>query len=253
MPHAVIAHDPAGGFDLKALVAEAAAWSGIEGAEMARAVTTAQTMTSDQTPWEWGRGFGRLASARHHAVVVDFGTKGNILRELARVGCRSTVVPATASAAEVLAHRPDGVVLSNGPGDPAATGEYAVPMIRGVIEAKVPLFGICLGHQLLALALGGVTRKMAAGHHGANHPVLDHATGTVAITSMNHGFTVDGASLPPNAEETHISLFDGTNCGVRLKDRPVFSVQYHPEASPGPKDARYLFERFVAMIEGAEA
>jgi len=217
--------------------------------DLAREVTTGQTYTWDETSWVWGKGYGRLEHPRHHVVVVDYGVKRNILRLLADHGCRLTVVPATASGDDILAQAPDAVVLSNGPGDPAATGEYAVPAIRRLIEAGTPLFGICLGHQLLGLALGGSTVKMHQGHHGANHPVKDLTTGKVSITSMNHGFAVDAKSLPDEVEETHVSLFDGSNCGLRLKDQPAFSVQYHPEASPGPRDSRYLFERFVAMIE----
>jgi carbamoyl-phosphate synthase small subunit len=250
MQNAVIAHDRGGGFDRAALLTEARAWPGLEGMDLAIEVTTGQSFTWDETSWVWGKGYGRQASPRHHVVAVDYGIKRNILRLLADHGCRVTVLPATASAEEILAHRPDGVFLSNGPGDPAATGAYAVPAIRAVIESGVPTFGICLGHQMLGLALGGRTVKMHQGHHGANHPVKDLTTGKVEITSMNHGFAVDTKSLPEGVEETHVSLFDGSNCGLRLKDRPVFSVQYHPEASPGPRDSRYLFARFVEMMEG---
>jgi carbamoyl-phosphate synthase small subunit len=183
-------------------------------------------------------------------VAVDYGIKRNILRLLADHGCHVTVVPATATAEDILAHKPDGVFLSNGPGDPAETGKYAVPAIRGVIDAGVPTFGICLGHQMLGIALGGTTVKMHQGHHGANHPVKDLTTGKVEITSMNHGFAVDTTTLPDTVEETHVSLFDGSNCGLQVKDKPVFSVQYHPEASPGPRDSRYLFERFVELMDG---
>jgi carbamoyl-phosphate synthase small subunit len=186
-------------------------------------------------------------------VAIDYGIKRNILRLLAGAGCQVTVVPATATAEEVLALKPDGVFLSNGPGDPAATGEYAVPVIRRVLEERIPTFGICLGHQMLGLAVGARTRKMHQGHHGANHPVKDRTTGKVEITSMNHGFAVDPASLPPTAVETHVSLFDGSNCGISLTDRPAFSVQYHPEASPGPQDSHYLFQRFVRLIEESKA
>ena len=217
--------------------------------DLAKEVTTGQSYSWDQTSWVWGKGYGRLAAPSHHVVAVDYGIKRNILRLLADHGCRVTVVPAEATAEEILAHQPDGVFLSNGPGDPAATGEYAVPAIRGVIDAGVPTFGICLGHQMLGIALGGRTMKMHQGHHGANHPVKDLTTGKVEITSMNHGFAVDSRSLPEGVEETHISLFDGSNCGLRLTGRPVFSVQYHPEASPGPRDSRYLFRRFVEMME----
>ncbi len=217
--------------------------------DLAKDVTTGQTYSWDETSWVWDKGYGRLEDAEHHVVAVDYGIKRNILRLLADHGCRVTVLPATATAQDILAHKPDGVFLSNGPGDPAATGAYAVPAIKGVIESGTPTFGICLGHQMLGIALGGKTLKMHQGHHGANHPVKDLTTGKVEITSMNHGFAVDAKSLPDGVEETHVSLFDGSNCGLRLKDRPVFSVQYHPEASPGPRDSRYLFERFVGMME----
>src|SRR5579863_7756312 len=205
-------------------------------------VTTGQRFTWDETPWRWGEGYGRQERAEFNVVAIDYGIKRNILRQLADKSCKVTVVPAQTSAADILALKPDGVFLSNGPGDPAATGAYAVPVIRSLIE-RVPTFGICLGHQMLALAVGAKTVKMHQGHHGANHPVKDLATGKVEITSMNHGFAVDGASLPENAVETHVSLFDGSNCGLALKDRPVFSVQYHPEASPGPRDSHALLPR----------
>jgi carbamoyl-phosphate synthase small subunit len=250
MPNAVIVHDRGGIFDRAALTRDARAWPGLVGMDLAKDVTTGQTYTWDETSWAWGEGYGRLTDPKHHVVAVDYGIKRNILRLLADHGCRVTVIPATATAEDILAHKPDGVFLSNGPGDPEATGEYAVPAIRGVIDAGVPTFGICLGHQMLGIALGGTTRKMHQGHHGANHPVKDLTTGKVEITSMNHGFAVDRDSLPETVEETHVSLFDGSNCGLRLKDRPVFSVQYHPEASPGPRDSRYLFERFVGMMDG---
>jgi len=247
-PNALIVHRRDGNFDLPRLQAEAKAWPGLVGMDLAKEVSTAQTFTWDETSWQWGKGYGRLETPRHHVVAIDYGIKRNILRLLADHACRVTVLPATATAAEVLAHRPDGVFLSNGPGDPAATGEYAVPAIRGVIESGTPTFGICLGHQMLGLALGGRTVKMHQGHHGANHPVKDLTTGKVEITSMNHGFAVDSRTLPEEVEETHVSLFDGSNCGLRLRDQPVFSVQYHPEASPGPRDSRYLFRRFVDMM-----
>jgi carbamoyl-phosphate synthase small subunit len=247
MPNAVIAHEPSGRFDLEAIKREAREWPGMVGLDLVPTVTTAQRFTWDETPWRWGEGYGRRNRAECHVVAVDYGIKRNILRQLAGNGCTVTVVPAQTTAAEILAMQPDGIFLSNGPGDPAATGEYAVPMIRTLIE-KVPTFGICLGHQMLALAIGGKTVKMRQGHHGANHPVKDLLTGKVEITSMNHGFAVDRASLPTNATETHISLFDGSNCGLSLKDRPVFSVQYHPEASPGPRDSHYLFGRFVGLM-----
>ena len=248
-PNAVIAHDRSGDFDRTALTAEAKAWPGLIGMDLAKEVTTGQTYTWDETSWVWGKGYGRLEKPRHHVVAIDYGIKRNILRLLADHGCRVTVLPASATAEDILAHKPDGVFLSNGPGDPAATGVYAVPAIKGVIDAGMPTFGICLGHQMLGLALGGKTQKMHQGHHGANHPVKDLTTGKVEITSMNHGFAVDSKSLPKSVEETHVSLFDGSNCGLRLKDKPVFSVQYHPEASPGPRDSRYLFQRFVGMME----
>ncbi len=253
MPNAVIAHDRQGEFDLPALKAEAAAWPGLEGMDLVPKVTTAQRYEWDETPWEWGKGYGRLESPRYHVVAIDYGLKRNILRQFAGRGVRVTVVPATTSAEDILALKPDGVFLSNGPGDPAATGEYAVPQIRRLIDSGLPMFGICLGHQMLGLALGARTRKMHQGHHGANHPVKDHTTDKVEITSMNHGFTIDRDSLPATVEETHVSLFDGSNCGIRLKDRPVFSVQYHPEASPGPQDSHYLFSRFVACLDKAAA
>ncbi len=248
MPNAAIAHAPDGLFDESALLDMARAWPGLDGMDLAAEVTTGQTYTWDETPWVLGHGYGTVTDAPFHVVAVDFGIKRNILRLLAGQGCRVTVVSATATGADILAHRPDGVFLSNGPGDPAATGKYAVPAIREVVAAGVPLFGICLGHQMLAIALGGQTMKMATGHHGANHPVRDHTTGKVEITSMNHGFAVAASSLPDGVEETHVSLFDGSNCGLRLKDKPVFSVQYHPEASPGPRDSHYLFTRFVNLI-----
>lgn len=248
MPKAIIVNDPAGVFDRAALVAEAAAWSGIEGLDLAKEVTASQTYGWDQTSWVWDKGYGQQTDPAFHVVAVDYGTKRNILRLLAESGCRLTVLPATANAEDVLSRNPDGVFLTNGPGDPAATGEYAVPMIREVMDKGVPLFGICLGHQMMGIALGGSTVKMKQGHHGANHPVKDLVTGKVEITSMNHGFAVDQASLPESVETTHISLFDGSNCGLRVKDGAAFSVQYHPEASPGPHDSHYLFGRFVDMM-----
>jgi carbamoyl-phosphate synthase small subunit len=250
MPNATIVHDRGGVFDRDGLIAAARAWPGLVGMDLAKDVTTGQSYTWDQTSWQWGKGYGRLAKPRHHVVALDYGIKRNILRLLADHDCRVTVLPATATGEEILAHKPDGVFLSNGPGDPAATGEYAVPAIRQVVDSGTPTFGICLGHQMLGLALGGKTLKMHQGHHGANHPVKDLTTGKVEITSMNHGFAVDTKTLPEGVEETHVSLFDGSNCGLRLKDRPVFSVQYHPEASPGPRDSRYLFRRFVEMMQG---
>jgi carbamoyl-phosphate synthase small subunit len=247
-PHVALAHDPDGTFDTKVLVARARAFSGLEGLDLAREVTCAQSYRWDEMRWAWPQGYSRQEAPKFKVVAVDFGAKRNILRCLASVGCDVTVLPATATAEEVLAHDPDGVFLSNGPGDPAATGAYAVPMIRDVLKADLPVFGICLGHQMLALALGARTVKMNHGHHGANHPVKDHDTGKVEITSMNHGFAVDGQSLPDGVVESHVSLFDGSNCGIRLADRPVFSVQHHPEASPGPQDSFYLFEKFAACM-----
>jgi carbamoyl-phosphate synthase small subunit len=216
--------------------------------DLVPSVTTAQRFSWDETPWHWGEGYGHQGKPEFHVVAIDYGIKRNILRMLAEKGCRVTVVPATATSEEIMALRPDGVFLSNGPGDPAATGKYTVPVIREVIDTGVPTFGICLGHQMLGLAIGATTMKMHQGHHGANHPVKDLTTGKVEITSMNHGFAVDRATLPANAEETHVSLFDGSNCGIALKDKPVFSVQYHPEASPGPRDSHYLFGRFVELM-----
>jgi carbamoyl-phosphate synthase small subunit len=248
----VIVHEPSGRFDLAALKREAKAWPGLVGMDLVPMVTTGQRFTWDETPWLWGAGYGRQDSAEFHVVAIDYGIKRNILRQLTGNACRVTVVPATTSAADILALKPDGIFLSNGPGDPAATGEYAVPVIRALIEKK-PVFGICLGHQMLAIAVGAKTMKMHQGHHGANHPVKDLTTGKVEITSMNHGFAVDRATLPDNAAETHVSLFDGSNCGLALKDRPVFSVQYHPEASPGPRDSHLLFHRFVGMMREAKA
>jgi len=247
-PHAALAHDPEGDFDVAALVEKARAWRGLVGLDLAREVTCRQSYTWDQMRWAWSQGYARRHGPGLRVVAIDYGAKRNILRCLASVGCDVTVLPASATAAEVLAAAPDGVFLSNAPGDPAATGVYAVPMIQGVLAAGVPLFGICLGHQMLALALGAQTIKMNHGHHGANHPVKDLETGKVEITSMNHGFTVDSQTLPAGVVETHVSLFDGSNCGLRVVGKPVFSVQYHPEASPGPQDSTYLFERFASFM-----
>ena len=249
MPNAVIAHAPDGRFDVDALVARARGWSGIVGLDLAKDASCLQPCGFEEGLWSWPEGYAKAGKKQYEVVVLDYGVKRNILRALTSVGVRATVVPATTTAGEVLARNPDGVLLSNGPGDPAATGEYAVPEIRKMTESGKPVFGICLGHQMLALALGGRTRKMEQGHHGANHPVKDLTTGKVEIVSMNHGFTVDRDSLPDGVEETHISLFDGTNAGLRLKDRPVFSIQHHPEASPGPTDSLYLFERFARMMD----
>src|SRR5829696_4500757 len=253
MPNAVIAHDPSGHFDLDALKGRAAGIPSMTGLDLVPLVSGSQRFEWEETPWELGQGFGHRGDAKRRVVAIDYGVKRNILRLLARAGCHVTVVPATASVEDVLALEPDGVFLSNGPGDPAATGEYAVPVIQQLLDRRVPTFGICLGHQMLGLAVGGRTVKMRQGHHGANHPVKDKTTGKVEITSMNHGFAVDPASLPANAEETHVSLFDGSNCGIALTDRPAFSVQYHPEASPGPRDSHYLFDRFVKLIEAEKA
>jgi carbamoyl-phosphate synthase small subunit len=253
-PHVALAHDPAGDFDLDALLAAARGFSGLEGMDLAREVTCAQSYRWDEMRWAWPEGYARQTAARHRVVAIDYGAKRNILRCLASAGCEVTVLPASATADEVLALAPDGLFLSNGPGDPAATGAYAVPMIREVLDrTALPVFGICLGHQMLALALGAQTIKMNHGHHGANHPVKDLGTGKVEITSMNHGFTVDSQTLPAGVRETHVSLFDGSNCGVALDDRPVFSVQYHPEASPGPMDSYYLFERFAKAMDARAA
>jgi carbamoyl-phosphate synthase small subunit len=252
MPNAVIAHEPSGRFDLEALKRRAREWPGMVGMDLVPMVTTGQRFTWDETPWRWGEGYGRREGAEFHVVAVDYGIKRNILRQLAGHCCQLTVVPAQTSAQDILALKPDGIFLSNGPGDPAATGAYAVPVIRSLID-KLPTFGICLGHQMLARAVGAKTVKMHQGHHGANHPVKDLLTGKVEITSMNHGFAVDSATLPSNAVETHVSLFDGSNCGLKLTDRPVFSVQYHPEASPGPRDSHYLFGRFVDLMRAFRA
>ncbi len=248
-PVGAIAHAPDGDLDLDALRKMAAEWPGLVGMDLAREVTCRQTYSWDETTWDLGRGYGRLETPKRHVVAVDYGAKRNILRALAARGCRVTVVPAVSSAEDILSHRPDGVFLANGPGDPTATGEYAVPAIREVLDRGLPVFGICLGHQLLSLALGGETRKMDIGHRGANHPVKDLATGKVEITSQNHGFVVLPESLPSNVEQTHVSLFDGSLEGIRAKDRPAFSVQYHPEASPGPHDSHHLFDRFIEMID----
>ena len=254
MPNGIVAHAPDGVFDVEALKREAAALPSMAGLDLVPGVTTGQSFTWDETTWRLGEGYGRReGEPAFHVVAIDYGIKRNILRLLADQGCRVTVLPATATAEDVLSRKPDGVFLSNGPGDPAATGEYAVPTIKAVVDAGVPTFGICLGHQMLGLALGGATEKMRQGHHGANHPVKDFTTGKVEIVSMNHGFALDRDSLPENVEETHVSLFDGSNCGIRMKDRPVFSVQYHPEASPGPMDSHYLFKRFVGLMREKKA
>lgn len=247
--NAVIAHDPEGKFDIEALKARAASWSGLENVDLAKEVTVGQSLVWKETPWTIQAGYEEQETVpEYNIVALDFGVKRNILRLLAGLGAKITVLPATATAEDVLAHNPDGVFLSNGPGDPAATGEYAVPMVEKLIESGLPIFGICLGHQMLARALGAKTEKMHQGHHGANHPVKDYTTGKVEIVSMNHGFAVDSDSLPDHVEETHVSLFDGTNCGLRVIGKPIFSVQHHPEASPGPQDSHYLFRRFINLI-----
>ena len=248
MPNGVIAHKASGKFDIKKLHAMAKAWSGLEGLDLAKDVSLTQRMDWDEKLWDWEKGYERSAG-KFKVVAVDYGLKRNILRCLVSAGCSVTVVPVDAKAEDILAMKPDGIFLSNGPGDPAATGEYAVPEIKKLVDSGKPIFGICLGHQMLALALGGKTMKMHQGHHGANHPVKDFTTNKVEIVSMNHGFAVDRDSLPAGVVETHVSLFDGSNCGLALKGRPVFSVQHHPEASPGPQDSHYLFKRFVGMME----
>jgi carbamoyl-phosphate synthase small subunit len=248
-PNGVLCFPADGTFDLPALRAQAAGWAGLEGMDLAKEVSCRQAYGWDETTWAWPAGFGRQAAPKHKVVAVDYGAKRNILRCLASAGLDVTVVPATATAEEILRHKPDGVFLSNGPGDPAATGAYAVPAIQGVLEKRVPVFGICLGHQLLGLALGGTTYKLDRGHRGANQPVKDLTTGKVEITSQNHGFAVDARTLPSNVRVTHVSLFDNSNEGLAATDRPAFSVQYHPEASPGPSDSHYLFHRFVDLIE----
>ena len=245
MPHAVIAHQPSGVFDIDALAQKARDWTGLEGRDLARDVTTLQPYTHDESAWVWPDGYAANDAKGPHVVVIDYGVKRNILRLLASEGARITVVPGGATLEDITALSPDGVVLSNGPGDPAATGKYALPVIRGLIEARIPVFGICLGHQLLALAVGAKTVKMAQGHHGANHPVKNLETGKVEIVSMNHGFTVDADSLPDSVTATFTSLFDGTNSGIALKNAPAMSVQHHPEASPGPQDSFGVFKKFV--------
>jgi carbamoyl-phosphate synthase small subunit len=248
-PNGVIAHSKSGEFDIPGLIAEAKAWPGLDGMDLAKDVTCRQTYHWDETAWSLNGGYGKQTAPKLKVVAIDYGAKRNILRCLATAGFDVTVVPATATIDDVLAHKPDGVFLSNGPGDPAATGEYAVPVIKALMAKELPIFGICLGHQMLALALGGKTRKMARGHRGANHPVKDLATGKVEITSQNHGFEVMAESLPETVKVTHVSLFDGTNEGIEVSGKPIFSVQYHPEASPGPQDSHYLFQRFVEKIE----
>ena len=248
-PGGVIAYKEDGPLDIPALVEQAKAFPGLEGMDLAKDVSCAQTYSWDTTTWKLGEGYGKQTAPKHHVVAVDFGAKQNILRCLAAEGCKVTVVPATATAEDILAHQPDGLFLSNGPGDPAATGTYAVPAVQKVMETGLPVFGICLGHQILALALGAKTSKMHLGHRGANQPVKDLETGKVEITSQNHGFVVERDSLPQGVIETHRSLFDGALEGIRVDGKPVFSVQYHPEASPGPQDSHYLFKRFVKLMD----
>ena len=251
MPQGVVAHAPDGRFDLDALVETARTWSGIVGLDLAKDASCRQPFVFEEGLWLWPEGYAKAGEAKYEVVVLDYGVKRNILRALTSIGARATVVPADTPAEAILTRNPDGVLLSNGPGDPAATGEYAVPEIRKLVDSGKPVFGICLGHQMLALALGARTVKMDQGHHGANHPVKDLTTGKVEIVSMNHGFTVDRDSLPAPVQETHVSLFDGTNAGLQLTGRPVFSVQHHPEASPGPTDSLYLFERFAGLMDQA--
>jgi len=275
-PTVAVAHSASGEFDLDRLRQMAADWPGLEGMDLAKEVSRLQVERWSGGKWRWGEGYDveerpstslrtnevapatsvrpersaeRVVEGRPHVVAVDYGSKRNIFRNLVEAGARVTVVPASATFDEIMAHEPDGFFLSNGPGDPAATGEYAVPVIRQMLETKKPIFGICLGHQMLALAVGGKTSKMFQGHRGANHPVKRLADGRVEITSMNHGFAVEREGLPENVRETHVSLFDDSNCGIELTDRPAFSVQYHPEASPGPQDSFYLFEKFVGAMK----
>ncbi|ALE03600.1 glutamine-hydrolyzing carbamoyl-phosphate synthase small subunit [Bartonella ancashensis] len=248
LQNAVIAHDPDGNFDINSLKERACKWSGLTGLDLATEVTSKKSTEWNEKPWTWNKGYSTNSEFKFHIIAVDYGIKRNILRLIAAQGARVTVVPAHTSAEEILMMNPDGVFLSNGPGDPAATAEYAVPTIKTLISSNIPILGICLGHQLLALAVGAKTIKMHQGHHGANHPVKNFITGKVEIVSMNHGFAVDSASLPQHVEETHISLFDGSNCGIQIVGKPVFSVQYHPEASPGPQDSHYLFQHFRDLI-----
>jgi len=248
MPNGVIAHAANGKLDLETLHARAKAWPGLEGLDLAKEVTTAQSYVVAEGRWTWPDGVREVKKPRFTVVVIDYGVKRNILRALGDIGARTIVLPAAATAEDVLSHKPDGILLSNGPGDPAATGKYAAPQIKKLVDSGTPVMGVCLGHQMLGLALGAKTLKMPQGHHGANHPVKDKATGKVEIVSMNHGFAIDPATLPKHVRETHVSLFDGSNCGIEMEGLPVFSVQYHPEASPGPQDSHYLFERFAKLM-----
>jgi len=249
MPNAVIAHAPDGRFDLEALQKRAQAWHGLDGLDLAKEVTTAQSYVVNESLWQWPLGVPDVQKPKFTVVVMDYGVKRNILRALGEIGAKTIVLPATATAEEALAHKPDGILLSNGPGDPAATGKYAAPEIKKLVDSGKPVMGVCLGHQMLGLALGAKTLKMPQGHHGANHPVQDKSTGKVEIVSMNHGFAIDRDTLPKGVKETHVSLFDGSNCGIALEGKPVFSVQYHPEASPGPQDSHYLFEHFAKLMK----
>ena len=249
LANCVIAHQPDGKFDFDDLKKQAQEWSGLEGLDLAKTVGHGHNQPWSEKPWVWDEGYSNQSDQKYHIVAMDFGVKRNILRLLAGLDCKVTVLPATVTAEEVLAHNPDGVFLSNGPGDPAATGEYSVKAIQEILKTDIPVFGICLGHQMLALALGAKTKKMHQGHHGANHPVKDHTTNKVEIVSMNHGFAVDADTFPKGVNETHVSLFDGSNCGLAVDGKPVFSVQHHPEASPGPQDSHYLFTRFLNLIK----
>ncbi|MEM7569005.1 MAG: glutamine-hydrolyzing carbamoyl-phosphate synthase small subunit [Pseudomonadota bacterium] len=251
-PNGVVVHAADGALDIDAALEMARGFPGLAGLDLTGDVTCDSPYEWTQTRWDLGTGYGEQSDAKAHVVCIDYGVKRNILRNLASTGARITVVPAQTSAQDILALNPDGIFLSNGPGDPQATARWAAPILQELVNAGKPIFGICLGHQLLALALGAKTVKMHQGHRGANHPVKDHTTEKVEITSMNHGFMVDRDSLPDTLEETHTSLFDGTLCGLRVKDKPIFSVQHHPEASPGPQDSTYLFHRFMdAMAQGA--
>ncbi|MEW4448066.1 glutamine-hydrolyzing carbamoyl-phosphate synthase small subunit [Qipengyuania sp. JC766] len=259
-PNAMIAHEPNAGFDIPELQKRAAEWAGLEGMDLAGRVSRENQEDWGGGYWQLGQGYSRAAwkndggADKPHVVAIDYGSKDNIFRNLVKAGARVTVVPARTSVEDIMALKPDGVFLSNGPGDPAATGTYAVPVIKALLDKDVPLFGICLGHQMLAIAAGAKTMKMHQGHRGANHPVQrvgegwGDTTELVEITSMNHGFAVDGDSLPDGVEQTHVSLFDGTNCGIAITGKKAFGVQYHPEASPGPQDSFYLFEKFVGML-----